>query len=338
MKRVPLLALALLASTAQANVWDDATSPGAKVQEQYETELRQGDEHALLANTRGTSLKEIKNQVNLAAKSYRAAAAAKPNEAEPYFRLSRLLYSFYLECGDATSRVYWSLLCDARTLNRSRAEEVIQAWEDAEARAPLDPRFSVGAFGESEILFRRAILHTRLATRPHLEAASRDYEKILARQDTADGGSEPVSGNLAETYMMLGRLEDSIEMYKESLRNGSDTATWYGFAVALDRDERTQQALDVIKSLGRDQRDSFHNRVMRGETFFVPEGEKFYYFALVDEALGLSEEAISYWRQFINSGAHPQYQPRAKAHLDALLKKRRKTPLPIEPPWGGLLR
>ena len=160
----------------------------------------------------------------------------------------------------------------------------------------------------------------------------------LSTELTRNSSLDQVWGNLAETYMMLGRLEDSIEMYKDSLRNGSDTATWYGFAVALDRDERTQQANDVIRSLGRDQRDSFHNRVMRGDTFFVPEGEKFYYFALVDEALGLEEEAISYWRQFINSGAHPQYQPRAKAHLDALLKKRRKTPLPIEPPWGGILR
>jgi tetratricopeptide (TPR) repeat protein len=234
--------------------------------------------------------------------------------------------------------VYWSLLCSPTGVNRARAEEVIEAWDAAETRAPLDPRFSVGAFGESEILFRRAILHTKLGSKPHLEAAARDYEKILARQDNSDGGSEPVSGNLAETYMMLGRLEEAVEMYKDALRSGSDSATWYGFAVALDRDERTDQALEVIRSLGREQRDQFHTRVIRGDTFFVPEGEKFYYFALVDEALGLDEEAVQYWRQFINSGAHPQFQPRAKAHLDALVKKKRKSPIPIEPPWPGILR
>jgi hypothetical protein len=138
--------------------------------------------------------------------------------------------------------------------------------------------------------------------------------------------------------MMTGSLEDAIETYKLALRSGSDTATWYGYAVALDRDERSQQAIDVIKSLGREQRDQFHIRVIRGDTFFVPEGEKYYYFALIDEALGLDEDAINFWRQFISSGAHPQFQPRAKSHLDALLKRKRKSPLPIEPPWQGLYR
>jgi tetratricopeptide (TPR) repeat protein len=138
--------------------------------------------------------------------------------------------------------------------------------------------------------------------------------------------------------MMLGRLEESIDTFKEALRGAADTAVWYGYAVALDRDERTQQSFDVVKSLGRSQRDHFHARVIAGDTFFVPEGEKFYYFALVDEALGLEEDAINYWRQFLASGAHPQFQPRAKAHLEQLLKKKKKSPVPIEPPWGRLLR
>ncbi len=348
MKRLPrLVAVAALTTflagavdvEAEANVWDDAIGTDAAARDAYESELRQGDEHALLANTRGTSYKEVKNQVGLAAASYRAAAAARPTDAEPYFRLGRLLYSFYVECTDSQQRLYYSILCDTRTLNRSKAEEAIAAWDAAEARAPLDPRFSVGAFGESELLFRRAILHTKLATKEHLAKAAVDYEKILARQDSGVvGGNETVIGNLAETYMMLGRLEESIDTFKDALRGAADTAVWYGYAVALDRDERTQQAYDVIKSLGRSQRDQFHLRVIRGDTFFVPDGEKFYYFALLDEALGLEEDATNYWRQFLSSGAHPQFQPRAKAHLDALLKKKRKSPLPIEPPWRGIIR
>ena len=182
------------------------------------------------------------------------------------------------------------------------------------------------------------ILHTKLAGTAHLEAAAKDYEKILARMDAADGPGESVIGNLAETYMMVGRIEESIETYKRALRGAADTSTWYGFAVALDRDERSDQALEVIASLGRDQRDTFHARVIRGDTFFVPEGEKFYYFALVDEALGLEDDAITYWRQYIASGAHPQYQPRARAHLDALVRKKRVRTLPIELPWRGILR
>jgi hypothetical protein len=79
--------------------------------------------------------------------------------------------------------------------------------------------------------------------------------------------------------------------------------------------------------------------VLRGDTFFVPEGEKHYYFALSDEAFGFDEEAIDNWKRFIASGAHPQYQPRAKAHLEALMKKKRgNTKIPFEAPWRGILR
>ena len=337
-------ALAHGAQVAQANVWKTAIEAGAPdpTQDKYDSELLQGDEHARLANTQGASFKEVKNQVTLAATSYRAAGAIKPNEGEPWFRLGRMLYSFYFECADTINRTNRSILCDGRAnapISRARAEEVIEAWDTFEARAPLDPRLTVGPFGDNELLFRRAILHTKLATKQHLEAAARDYEKILARMDTSEGPGENVIGNLAETYMMVGKLEESIEMYRQALRGAADASTWYGFAVALDRDERSDQALDVINSLGREQRDTFHARVIKGDTFFVPEGEKFYYFALVDEALGLEDDAIGYWRQYINSGAHPQYQPRARAHLDNLLRKKRvRTSLPIEPPWRGILR
>lgn len=341
MMRLATFALAIAATVGSAahaqNVWERALATGAPdpAHDNYESEMRQGDEHALLANTRTIKYAEIKNQVGMAAASYRAAAAAKPTEAEPWYRLGRLLYSFYLECADQSQR---SLLCDPRMFNRARAEEVITAWNEFEARAPLDPRLSVGAFGDTEILFRRAILHTKLGTKAHLEAAARDYEKILARHDSAEGVSEHVVGNLAETYMMVGRLEEAVEMYEEALKGAADTSTWYGFAVALDRDGSTERAFDIIESLGRNQRDVFHARVARGDTFFVPEGEKYYYYALVDEALGLEDDAITYWRQYLASGAHPQYQPRAKAHLDALLKKRSKSPASLEPPWRGILR
>lgn len=341
MKRLVVIAALLAAAPlAHANVWDSAIKSGAPdpAQDKYDSEMRQGDEHAALANAQGIALKQVKSQLQAAIDSYRAAAIAKPTEAEPWFHLGRTLYSFYFECGDTTNRLNRSALCDPRMFNRARAQDVIDAWNNFEARAPLDPRLSVTA-GDQEILFRRAILHTKLATKADLAAAALDYEKILARSDDTDGVGESVVGNLAETYMMLGRLEDSIEMYKLALRGAADTSTWYGYAVALDRDERSGQALEVIASLGREQRDNFHAKVIQQITFFVPEGEKFYYFALVDEALGFEDDAINYWRQYIASGAHPQYQPRARAHLDALVRKKRgRSILPIDAPWRGILR
>jgi tetratricopeptide (TPR) repeat protein len=180
------------------------------------------------------------------------------------------------------------------------------------------------------LLFHRAVLHTRLVTKEHLEAATRDYEKIMARTDEPD---ETVLANLAETYMMLGRLDDSIETYRQALRTSRNTETVYGLAVALDRDERGGQARDLIIGQGEQQMADFHRKVNEGSTFFVPRGEEFYYFALAYEAFGETDKAIDFWQKYIQSGAHPEYQPRAHAHLDPMLADKKRKALHIEPPW-----
>ena len=343
MMRVLLLAAVLAASPAYANVWQRAVENDKldrAAEDRYDSAMRQADEHALLANSRNAALKEIKRQLENAVLSYKAAAAAKPTAAEPYFRIGKLLYSFFFDCSDQWTRQLAAITCDPRKFDRDKAREVIAAWDAFEARAPNDPRLSVFVTGESEILFDRAILHTKLASKQNLEAAARDYEKLLARDDNAsDGASVRVLGNLAETYMMLGRMEDSLDTYREALRGGADTSTSYGYAVALDRDENPRQALEIIRSLGRDQREAFFTSVgPGGSTFFVPEGEAFYYFALADEAFGFEEQAIVNWQKYIASGAHPEFQPRAKAHLDTLSARKKRRAIPIEPPWPELFR
>jgi len=326
-----LACIALLVHTASAgNVWDAAIARGNHdgAQDRYETELERGDDHARNAAGKNISKTEIRQQVQVAVNAYRAAAAAKPTDAEPYFRLGRMLYAFYFEICDRVPPpgMVNSPLCDPVVFDKKRAQEVIDAWNELERLAPLDPRLSVDA-GETQILFDRAILHTRLATRPHLEAAAADYEKILARSQERSG---QVLGNLAETYMMLGRMDDALETYRDALHVASDTGTWYGYAVVLDRDEQSQQALEVIKSLGPRQLDQFRRDVEAGSTFFVPDGEKFYYFALAGEAFGYDDLAVESWRQFVMSGAHPEFQPRAKAHMDALMRRKKRKVVPFE--------
>jgi tetratricopeptide (TPR) repeat protein len=298
--------------------------------------MKTGDELAMQANAKGASLKTIRSLVDHAVMAYRNAAAAKPKAAEPYYRIGRVLYSFYFECEDQLSLANASPLClthDINIFDRRHAQEVIAAWDAFEERAPLDPRLSVH-LGETEILFKRAILNTKLAGKANLEAAAKDYEKILARSDTAGEVDETVWSNLAETYMMLGRLEDAIDMYHEALRRGPSTSTLYGLAVALDRDERTAAAVDLIQSQGMMALQQFHASVMQGHTFFVPYGEQFYYFALAHEAFGETDEAIEYWHKYIQSGAHPEFQPRAKAHLATLAPKHHGLP---KAPWQELI-
>ena len=331
--------LLLVAATAHANVWQRAIDRGSPdpAQDLYDSEMKTGDELAMQANAKGASLKVIRQLVDHAVLSYRNAAQAKPNAAEPYYRIGRVLYSFYFECNDVViPSMNQSPLCypDITLFDRKRAQEIIDAWNEFEKRAPLDPRLSVH-LGETEILFKRAILETKLVSKDHLEAAARDYEKILARSDTGvDGSDDTVWSNLAETYMMLGRLDDAIDMYQEAIRRGPSTSTMYGLAVALDRDERTEAAHEVIQSQGMVALQAFHDSVMRGHTFFVPRGEEYYYFALAHESFDDIEEAIEYWQKYIQSGAHPEFQPRAKAHLAALAAKRHPIP---RSPWDDLL-
>jgi len=333
-KRV-LLVVVALATAAHADVWRNAIDPPDPSKEVFEKELRDGDERVLQANTASSSPAQRKRWVQLAIVSYKAAATAMPKSAEPWFRIADTLNSFYLaSCQDAphygATKSPFKDCTQADAIDKGIAQQVIDAWNEAEKRAPLDPRFS-GNDGDS-ILFERAILNTKLGTMKSFEAAAKDYEAYLARSDGKGDNMETTWSNLAETYMMLGRLDDSIEAYKE-LGTPTHASTMFGAAVALDRAERGQLALDLIRGQGPNSYRVFKESVAMGRTFFVPAGEQFYYFALADEAFGNNEQAIGYWRMFINSGAHPQFQPRAKEHLDALLKKRGKNPPPPDPFW-----
>jgi hypothetical protein len=158
---------------------------------------------------------------------------------------------------------------------------------------------------------------------------------MIDHADSLNEGALALSyGNLAETYMMVGKLEQAIDAYKVAMRARGNTGAslTYGYAVSLDRDEQGAEALRVIRSLRRESFEAFRLEHDRGGVFYVPRGEEEYYFALLHEAFGDTEEAIERWNLYIKSGAHPQFQPRAKAHLDALTKQRNKAPPPVPPP------
>src|SRR3569832_1317896 len=115
----------------------------------------------------------------------------------------------------------------------------------------------------------------------------------------------------------------------------------YGLAVALARDERTDQAHDVISAQGEQAMAEFHRRVAEHITFFVPEGEEAYYFALAYESFGMTDSAIEYWKKFLVSKAavvHPQFKQRAREHLDPLLHERTRKAIHLETPWRDLIR
>ncbi|HEY1810750.1 MAG TPA: tetratricopeptide repeat protein [Kofleriaceae bacterium] len=342
MIRLALIA-ALVSSVASANVWQQAIDTGSPdpKRDVYRTEMQTGDELAEQATAQAASRDAIRTLVQHAAQSYRNAATAEPTEAEPYYRLGLLIYSFYFECS-TISAFNVSVLCnpDPSYVDRKHAQEVLDAWDAFEQRAPLDPRLGVmredgsTLASDFDLLFKRAILHTRMADHANLEAAARDYESIVSRGDVID---ENVLANLAETYMMLDRLDDAVEMYKRALRASLRTETVYGLAVALDRDERGLQARDLIVSQGEQAVQEFEKRVSSGFTFYVPAGEEYYYFGLIYESFGWTERAVEAWQKYIDSGAHPEFQARAKAHLAPLLANKHRNVL-LESPWHDYFR
>jgi len=329
MIRALLLSFTLAATTvAHADVWQRAIDTTDSTKDRFDGAMRNGDELVVRADAKSQSKAVVTSLVDQAIRSYREAADIIPTNAEPYFRIASLLESFFTDCDPIGVGVRPITCPPQRQIDKTRAKEHIEALEAFERLTPLDPRIT-------EILFQRALLRTKLVdsaptgNAPKLQGAARDYTALLDRSDGLTLVSlEQVYSNLAETYMMLGLLEEAIEAYREAVVRGGDVSTFYGQAVALDRDERLAEALEVIRSQGAEAFMQFRRRFENGQVFFVPSGEEFYYFALIHEAFGYTTEAIANWRLFIKSGAHPDYQPRAKAHVDALLIKQKTNPRP----------
>ncbi|MBA3455120.1 MAG: hypothetical protein H0T42_18670 [Deltaproteobacteria bacterium] len=329
MTRALLIALCLATTTAHADVWQRAIDTTDSTKDRFEAAMRSGDELAQRANAKSQNRASVTSQIDQAIRAYREAAAIVPTSAEPYFRIASLLESFFTDCEPRGLGLVRPQTCmDRRSINIERTKETVEAWDEFEKRAPLDPRLA-------EALFSRAILRTKLVetsskdSKAYLEGAMRDYNALLDRSDGLTMVSmEQVWGNLAETYMMLGKLEEALDAYSVAIERGGNSSTFYGKAVALDRDERQAEALELIRAQGVRAFREFENQFSEGDVFFVPKGEEFYYFALIHEAYGYINEAIANWRLFIKSGAHPVYHPRAKAHIDALLIKQKTNPRP----------
>jgi tetratricopeptide (TPR) repeat protein len=300
------------------DTWKPLARPPEKevAEREYDRAMLEGDNNLDFAVAEAVASRRKKFLEN-AVLAYELAARARPESAEPHFRAAAALHAFYIDCNVHDG----AALCrgDAAMSNatRKQAERVIRHWDAFETKAPRDPRLA------DEILFERAILHTKLATPEHLALARADYLKILARRHigSRDGN---VMGNLAETDMMLGDLDNAIIHYRRTLEIEQSVSHYFGLAVALDRDEQGHLARSILRTFGvggvRDLEDLIARRIV----FYVPEGEAYYYLALGYEAIGIDDAAIRYYDLFLASGAHPQYAPRARANRAAIAERRTK--------------
>jgi tetratricopeptide (TPR) repeat protein len=319
---VALGCAALSAASAAAepsSLWEEAAAdPEQQARAlRYEAAMHTGHElgkaamRAELDRQSSTSSPAVRAAMsNRAVQAFRDAAAIDPTQAEPHYYIAFLL-------------TQTRLICSSCTFDPAIAQEAVAAITAFEQRSPLDPRISIW------LLTQRALLHTRLAgaspagKSQHLEAALADYRTLVDRRSAERVDSDLVYGNMAETLMMLGDLEEAIVQYRHSLRMRPSSSNTLGLAVALDRDERGTEARALIRELGRTAIGEWEYSVASGDTFYVPAGEVFYYNALVQDALGNRTAAIELYDRFIQSDAHPQFAARAAANRDALLAKKR---------------
>lgn len=314
------VAVACLCATApgiaEPTLWERATADPETVarQDRYQLDLQLGLERARIildesndssGPPMSASLRTL--AVQEALRAFARAAQVRPEAAEPHYYRAVVGYLALLECT--------SCLFDAAV-----ARDVVEALEAFEERSPQDPR--LGA-----LLSERAILRTRLAgastgaaSRRYLEGAAADYRAIIDRNAALRYNWEQTYGNLAEVYMMLGDLEAAIATYRLAQRTVASASLVLGLAVALDRDERSVEARALVRELSEDAISMWEADVARGFTFYVPAGEVHYYRGLIAEARGDRTAAMAAYLQFENSGAHPQFAARSRAHRAALAK------------------
>lgn len=316
---------ALLAAAAPARAgetWATAADAPARADrdEAFEEAMAAGDDAALAAASGASNSGLIRKRALAAADAYERAAKLRPDDPEPHFRAANVLYGFFLDCEPSLDPL---CLDDQDAKERKEFEKVaarvIRHWEAVEAVAPLDPRLAPSPRTPG-LRFERAILHTKLVTEEHLRAAVRDYERVL--EEAPDPGRLSLAvGNLAEVHMMLGDLDAAIERYREAASSGTSTSLVYGLAVAYDRDGQGAKARELVRALGVESFQQWQREVLDGGTFYVPEAEVFYYYALAYEALGKLEHAATAWRRFVREKPHPRYVPRAQENLAAVEKR-----------------
>ena len=288
------------------DLWSTAavTPDQDRIRREYQRAMLDGDDAVTAAAT--TEIRDVRQRlVDRAIIAYELAARARPDDPEAHFRAASVMHAFRLECRDP-----YDDRCE--TIAPARAARLVEHWNVFERLAPGDPRVP------DEVLFERAVVQTKLGTDADLVAASEDYRKLLDARP--DGDPSTVLGNLAETYMMLGDLDRAIEIYRQTMTRGADLSQEFGLAVALDRDEQGTEARTIMAARGAAGLARFQFEVSRHHIFFVPEGEEKYYLALASEALGNASDAIEWWKEFIDSGAHPQFAARARHNRDVLLR------------------
>jgi TonB family protein len=287
-----LIAPLLLAATPRetptkddSDFWGNIAEPGRK---QFIAALRKG--RALFESAERMSYQLRVRSFEDALAAFREATRASPQNALGYFWLGKTFYQL------------------------ERMKEAIAAFGMVRKLKPSFP-------DDYSMAFKLGIAYSKLGK---FEEAVLEYsraERILATrgQGSSDAtfGRALLHGNAAESLMAIGRLDEAIQRYLDSvaLYPGYKLA-WWGLAVAYDRDEQISKARDALqKGMSGD---NGMSALTGKDVFFVPAGDIHYYFALGHEARGDGPAAKKEWQQFLQELPKSPWAFRARDHLAGL--------------------
>jgi tetratricopeptide (TPR) repeat protein len=206
---------------------------------------------------------------------------------------------------------------------RDGYEAVVRHVDALRKADPLDPR-------DFELTWNVSLALSKLGglggpnAREYFDRAIAEYARWrrLADEANPDRAQQVGTGysNCAELMMAVGRLEEAIEYYRAATDfHPNDALSWYGLAVALDRDGQWEKArASMLEALARD---PTQRRLKADSVFFVPEGDIHYYEALALEVKGDLTNAISAYNRFLARSKGSLYVARAQQRLDEVKKR-----------------
>jgi tetratricopeptide (TPR) repeat protein len=147
-----------------------------------------------------------------------------------------------------------------------------------------------------------------------------EYDRCLAATPPDSPRRIIYLGNLAETYMATGRLDDAIRTYEATLTFDKGLVhALLGLGVALDRAQQPARSREVLR-LGLLQ-DPALEEMTSDDVFFIPPGDGYFHLGLMLETLGRVEDARRYYAKFIAHLPNSPYLSSAQAHLASLASR-----------------
>jgi tetratricopeptide (TPR) repeat protein len=150
------------------------------------------------------------------------------------------------------------------------------------------------------------------------EGAIDGLRRILAAGTASDGERAAfVHWHLGESYMALGRLDESVASLQLAYRlQPYNASVSFALAVAYDRDEDPTSARDAMsRALEREPRVS-SSSLLASSRIWIPTDDQHYYLGLAYLGAGEAPRALYHLRRYIAATGEGMWTARARGHLE----------------------